>query len=369
MCKNPPQIAYKEIGGNYILIKTGLADFRANSANQKQVLWASAILTVIVFTILFSASIFGKTITVDADGAVETVFTFSGTVKDALHDSSIKLGIKDEISSELEDRIYDGQVLYVNKAFPLTLTVNGEVHEVYSTKKTVSEFLKENSIVLSDYDVINVDSNTVVTENMNIALNKADITYETVSEKIPFRTVSVPDYSLDAGKTSIKSEGADGLKETRYMVVKREGEIVAKETVEEKIVKEPVDQVTQYGAKAVAAVSRSGANLRYTRVLTMTATAYDLSYESCGKRPGQRGYGITASGMYARRGVVAVDPSVIPLGTRLYIETPDGGIVYGNAIAADTGGAIKGNKIDLFMDTRAECMQFGRRTVKVYILE
>ena len=73
--------------------------------------------------------------------------------------------------------------------------------------------------------------------------------------------------------------------------------------------------------------------------------------------------------MRAQRGVVAVDPRVIPLGTRLYIETADGSYIYGNAVAGDTGGAIKGNKIDLFMNSYSECMQFGRRTVNVYILD
>ena len=66
---------------------------------------------------------------------------------------------------------------------------------------------------------------------------------------------------------------------------------------------------------------------------------------------------------------LAVDPSVIPLGSKLYIETSDGGYVYGYATAEDTGGAIKGNKVDLFFPTYNECMSFGRRSVKVYILE
>ena len=100
----------------------------------------------------------------------------------------------------------------------------------------------------------------------------------------------------------------------------------------------------------------------------MNSSAYDLSFESCGKNPGDRGYGITASGMKAARGIVAVDPRVIPLGTKLYIESLDGSADYGYAIAGDTGGAIKGNRVDLFMDTKAEALQWGRRSVKVYIL-
>ncbi len=92
----------------------------------------------------------------------------------------------------------------------------------------------------------------------------------------------------------------------------------------------------------------------YNAVYTMEATAY-LPTDGGGN-------GITASGMYAQRGVVAVDPNVIPLGTRLYIPG------YGEAIAADTGGAIRGDRIDLCMESYGECMQFGRRYVEVYVL-
>ena len=95
--------------------------------------------------------------------------------------------------------------------------------------------------------------------------------------------------------------------------------------------------------------------MRYTGELDMEASAYLPSDGG--------GSGITASGMMAQRGVVAVDPSVIPLGTRLYIPG------YGMAVAADTGGAIVGDRIDLCMESYGEAMDFGRRTIKVYILE
>jgi 3D (Asp-Asp-Asp) domain-containing protein len=84
--------------------------------------------------------------------------------------------------------------------------------------------------------------------------------------------------------------------------------------------------------------------------------------------PGHPAYGITATGTYAKLGTVAVDPRVIPLGTKMYIVSTDGSVVYGYCTAEDTGGAIKGNKVDLFYNTTAECMQFGRRSVYVYIL-
>jgi 3D (Asp-Asp-Asp) domain-containing protein len=95
----------------------------------------------------------------------------------------------------------------------------------------------------------------------------------------------------------------------------------------------------------------------------MSATAYDSSFESCGKHEGDPYYGITASGMKVKPGIVAVDPRVIPLGTWLYVEG------YGEALAADTGGAIKGNKIDLFYESPKTVKNFGRRKVKVYVLD
>ena len=90
----------------------------------------------------------------------------------------------------------------------------------------------------------------------------------------------------------------------------------------------------------------------------MEATAYTDDVESQGKWVGQ-----TASGMKPQVGVVAVDPKVIPLGTKLYVEG------YGEAIAGDTGGAIKGMRIDVFLPDKDSCMKWGRRKVKVWKIE
>lgn len=102
-------------------------------------------------------------------------------------------------------------------------------------------------------------------------------------------------------------------------------------------------------------IETSGGAINYSAVLSMEATAYLPTDGSSA--------GITATGIRATYGVVAVDPRVIPLGTRVYIPG------YGVALAADTGGAIKGYKIDLCMESYAECMQFGRRNITVYVLD
>jgi 3D (Asp-Asp-Asp) domain-containing protein len=105
-------------------------------------------------------------------------------------------------------------------------------------------------------------------------------------------------------------------------------------------------------------VSR-GSYTRGTNTMTMVATGYDNSYEANYPYYGQPSY----TGLPLQRGVVAVDPNVIPMGTRLYVEG------YGDAIAADQGGAIKGNRIDLFFDSHQEAMNWGMKTIKVTVLD
>ncbi len=171
---------------------------------------------------------------------------------------------------------------------------------------------------------------------------------------------------LEGTKTVIQN-GSNGTKEYVYQIICEDDNIISKNLERVKETK-PVDEVIEIGTKKrVVATSRGG--FRYSDVMVMRATAYDLSFESTGKNPGDPYYGITASGTKAHPGTVAVDPRVIPLGTKLYIASTDGSPDYGFATAEDTGGAIKGNKIDLFMKDSKACNNFGIRPVKVYILD
>jgi 3D (Asp-Asp-Asp) domain-containing protein len=108
------------------------------------------------------------------------------------------------------------------------------------------------------------------------------------------------------------------------------------------------------------------------RAISMVATAYDLSFESCGKTPSDPGYGITASGTRATKGrTIAVDTSVIPLGTEVYIEFKNSTYesLNGYYIAEDTGGAINGNKIDIFVGDNAHtyAINFGLQNCTLYV--
>ncbi len=353
-------------------MKTGIAHYRAYT-EKSQFLMCIVCLTVAVLSILFSATCFGKNVVIDIDGEQKQMFVFAKDVEDVFNQAGVSVLQEDKLSSNLYDPAYHGQVIYLQKAFPVEFHVNGAHTEILTTASTVTEFLDENSIVLSAYDCVTPGLDAKLSNGSQVVLSKAEIEFVTTTEEIPYKTVSVPNHQADRGVTAVKTEGENGLKEVSFMRVWRDGVVVEETATQETIVKEPVNKVVEYGT-VVASVGYRGGNvsredLTSARMITMNASAYDLSYESCGKRPGDRGYGITASGMKARRGVVAVDPKVIPLGTKLYIESADGSYVYGEAVAGDTGGAIKGNRIDLFMDSYSECMQFGRRKVNVYILD
>lgn len=112
-----------------------------------------------------------------------------------------------------------------------------------------------------------------------------------------------------------------------------------------------------------------GQVIEYSDVMQLEATAYCACYSCCGKWPGNKWYGITATGTLAKVGTIAVDPRIIPLGSKVYVEGLGGANNYGFATAEDTGGAIKGMIIDLYFDTHKETVNWGRQQVKVYILK
>ena len=336
-----------------------------------------AALTVMTTSTLLSIN----TVSVRIDGGEPMVIkTMDKTVGQILARNNIAVGEHDFVSPPLASRLNENQSITIARAFPVNVNIGNDGVVINTVSKTVAKALEENGIAISESDIVTPSLDSVVNKGTKISITQVAEDMITVTEEIPFKTVSSPNSSLQRGTTEVKTEGKPGVKELYYSVVYHNGEEISREFAGEKIVSEPVTQVTEYGTSyhKPATTSRGSVDrteekkadksFSYSAVYTCAASAYDLSYASCGKNPGDRGYGITASGMKAQRGVVAVDPSVIPLGTKLYIESTDGYPDYGYAVAGDTGGAIKGYRVDLFMDSHSEAINFGRRQVKVYIL-
>ena len=227
--------------------------------------------------------------------------------------------------------------------------------------KALGEYLSANSIISM------VSPNLpIVNDVEDMASAETLVLYDevVVTEEVGFGTVKRLNPSLEAGTIVTVREGVSGTKDVTYRVKYENGNEVSRDFVKETVTLAPVEKVVEYGNKNASPNSPANTGaLNYKYVLTCNATAYDLSAEENGGYAGQ-----SATGVPLDKGVIAVDPRVIPLGSRVYIEALDGSWSYGYAVAADTGGAIKGNRVDLCYRTRSECIQFGRRPCRVYVL-
>jgi 3D (Asp-Asp-Asp) domain-containing protein len=178
-------------------------------------------------------------------------------------------------------------------------------------------------------------------------------------ESIPYTTLRKSSSELRSGTSKTVQTGRNGEKQVKYKVYSSEDQEVRRETISTEVLKKPVQEVIRVGTAAQKRFGSRGGYFSGGKVVTMIATGY-------GPSPAENGgntSGRTATGLKIGHGVVAVDPKYIPLGTRLYVEG------YGYAVAADTGGAIKGNRIDLGHASSREAHKVGRRSVRVRILD
>lgn len=326
------------------------------------ILSALTIVTIAGLTMSFVNKINAKTIVVNANNLDYTYETSKKTVQNFLDENDIELGENDKINFPLDYEIFDGMTIKINKAVPVRLYLNGKLNLVYSSAKTVSEFLDEQNIKMLPSDDINVSLDTLIINNIEIIINLYDTEIVEATEDIPFGIIYELSNSIPEGETKIKQIGQPGVKHVIYQIRYINGRQIACDELQEEVVASPINQIVLQGTRKT--VSFNGKTYVVKETLKMTSTGYDNCYLCCGKNPGDPGYGVTASGMKTKYGVVAVDPRIIPLGTKLYVEG------YGEAIAADTGSAIKGYKIDLYFPTHEEAKAYGlHKDIQVFILE
>lgn len=187
---------------------------------------------------------------------------------------------------------------------------------------------------------------------------------DVVEEKIAFDTKHKKDRSLEKGKEKVLKKGEEGKLKKHYAIVKENGKVVSKELIKEVTEKDSKDRLVAVGTqesqeepKATPAVSRS--NESSGKEFYVTSTAYTASCAGCTGRT-STGYNLKSN---PGAKVIAVDPSVIPLGSKVYVEG------YGYAVASDTGSAIKGNKIDVFVPNKSAAYQWGNKRVKIRVLK
>ncbi len=292
---------------------------------------------------------------------VETVSTRQSTVKGLLQEQNIVLEETDSVSPALDGAITDRCNVIIRKGRSINLEYDGTYVVAAATTKRVADVLALAGIEVNPQDIVTPSLDSNIKAGDTIKIVRVTREESVTTQRIPFSEVKVEDNNLYVGETLVRQEGADGVKEVITATVYHDGEKVSENEVTEKVITPATDKIIAVGTKQRVNTHKG---FSYKKKITVNATAYEPY--NCGGD----GRGITASGIKAQFGVVAVDPRVIPLGTKLYIESTDDGAswTYGYAIAADTGGAIKGNKIDLCYNTRGECIQFGRRSANVYVL-
>ena len=251
------------------------------------------------------------------------------------------------------------------------VTADGVTTIVRMAGGTVGDVLGKAGIEMDENDETNVATDTPASDGLSIQVARVEYKERTETETLSYKTVTQYTNTLAKGRVVWKQKGSEGRVTRVYRDRIVEGEVTDTFMVSEETI-EPVDAIKLIGtvvgvpmspAPFDIALDAAGQPLTYKSVLTGKATAYTNDRGLCGTT--------CSTGMKAQVGVVAVDPKIIPYGTKLYIVSADGSYVYGYAIAGDTGGGVRAGRIiaDLFMDTYEECIQFGRRTMNVYILE
>lgn len=283
----------------------------------------------------------------EEDKKVE-VSTFAKTVEELLVNKNIVLEPEDVVMPSPDTKLRKGMQITIKRAFPVKITVDGKEIIVKTQPNAVVNLLTKAKIDLSEKDKIQPALCDYISKNDEITITRVDQRVTTEIKTIPYEIVSRKDFNLPLGEKKVTQKGEEGQEEVKTIEIFENGKVVSA-TTESRILKAPKPQIVLTGTVQLA--SRGGVDFSYTEKRRMMATAYTHT--------GNR----TATGTTARVGAVAVDPKVIPLGSKLYIDG------YGFARAEDTGGAIKGDRIDLFLNTAEETKRFGRRWVTVYILK
>lgn len=299
-------------------------------------------------------------ITVTEEGKADKELRLAGTVEDALEKAAVKLGKDDAVNYSLDETLKDGMTITVKRAFPVDVTADGKTKTVMIADGTVKDAVIKSGFELGKNDEVVPALEDTLTKDTAIKVLRVSYKEHTDKEVIEYATVTEETSSMKKGETKVKQAGVNGSKEVTYRDKIVDGEVAGKEVVSEKIIKASKDEIVLEGTLVpLPARASAGTKQGALKVITGLATAYTAP-------PGA----LTATGLPAARGRIAVNPRQIPYGSKLYIETPDGSSVYGEAVAADTGGFASGGRItaDLYFDTLSECCQWGVRTVNIYVL-
>jgi uncharacterized protein YabE (DUF348 family)/3D (Asp-Asp-Asp) domain-containing protein len=346
-------------------------------------IFVSALFILAIIALLFSILYYGtqfKRITLIADGVTTKLLTTKSEVKEIIDAYQTTIGPHDVISEPLDRKITNGLTIRIERAFPITITADGNSSEVYAVPGKVSQILEQVGIDINESDKVYPSLTSSIQSSVEIKVVRVNRVVEETEHSLPYETIKKEDENLLKGKQQVVQSGKAGLLVKKVEKVYEDGILVSEQiitrTVEEKSkahivavgTKPPPKPVTNAVALLSAEsqeVTVGGMTLGVRGILkNVSLTAYTAGFESTGKDPDHPQYGITYTGTTVMEGrTIAVDPDVIPLGWWVYIDG------FGFRRAEDVGSAIKGKKIDIYFESLAYANKFGRkRGYTVYVI-
>lgn len=319
-----------------------------------------------------------KQVTFSLDGESRKVATKAETVEEFLAERQITLTEKDSLQPAPTTKLKDGTEIFLHTVWSIPVQIDGQTKVIQTLSRDVAGALKDGGITLSEKDRVEPALTASLAKSLAITVKRVVEKMVDEEERVTYQEIRKNDPALEKGKTKVLQTGQEGKAIAHYKLVTVDGKEVSRELVSRDVVTPKKDHVIAVGTAvamrtedssqrvlvaSAGMVSRGGKVFRPKKVLNgVTLTAY--SPAGGGKHPSSAGYGRTATGVKAQAGhTIAVDPRVIPYGWWVYID----GVGYRRA--EDTGGAMKGGKIDVFVSTESEAVQFGRKRNKtVYII-
>lgn len=333
---------------------------------------AAIILPIIAAFLLLSQTAFAKNTYVITDG--DRIFTYTTFATDpaaVLGEAGLELGEDDTYTTLASD---GHSQITVQRSQEITVIHYGEILQISSRGETVNELLVRLNITLDGQDVVSQPLSAETYDGMEVQINRVLQQEEVYTSNIPYETTEYYDPSLPEGTREILVEGVDGQILNTAAVTYINGQESERVLLSQTVTTHMVNEVVAIGSGKAPDTNPTGQPifgentitlptgevLTFTHTMQARATAYYHGDPGCDM--------ITSTGTTVRVGTVAVDPSIIPYGSRMFIISNDGVYIYGVAVAEDCGGAIDGDRIDLYMPTYEECVQFGRRICTIFFL-
>lgn len=329
---------------------------------------ALSLMLALALTGLLAQTALARTYVITDGDMVLTYTTFAASPDQVLGKAGVTLSQFDTYTTEA---VEGAQAITVRRAQDVTVHYHGRVIKTSSQGETAGELLNRLELEVCGEDILSHGLDTKVWDGMELRVDRVITAEEIYTCDIPRKTEYRSDPDIPMGEESTISPGEDGELLCTARVTYVNGEETDRLVLTQKVIRDPVPEIRVLGTGDPDGLNQpivgegyillpTGELLTFTHTDTVRATAYTHTDEGCDY--------ITATGTQVRRGTVAVDPRYIPYGTRMFIVASDGSYIYGLATAEDCGGDIKGDRMDLYLPTFEECMEFGRRRCTLYFL-